>query len=428
MNEPNETNLFQVINRRVVFFKKAKNLFRVTLKESTEVKTTSKVKEACSKLVSTLSIHGLPRIVSNENKVVKLAWSIILLVSIGSGIWNITETVRDYCNYDVITNIERISPETVTLPAVTICTNSFHKTSFYKNGSFIKREEVEDIDFRNFISMFAFSPTRDSDINNLEFFSFRSYALFICLRFNGITNRSLETISSTSDYLLIRTKDRYREDILADEYIEYSLSSLLAFVTDNYLNSFNNEPLPIKINPLAFALGKSYSIKIEKTDIEYKLAKPYNNCTDSYPRTSEINYRQANCIEMCINRELGANYNCSVSSYYEVKGLQRCDARFSSIRYRLSFICEKECPKHCETAKLYIKSSVDYSFPGFTTFWFTMSDLTSFKITQIAKINEFGLISSIGGSLGLFVGISLLSLVEIVDILIEVFVIFFTHR
>lgn len=336
--------------------------------------------------------------------------------------------MTDYCNYDVITNIERISPEKVTLPAVTICTNSFQKAYFYKNGSFIKREEVDDIDFRNFISMYTFSPTRDSDINNLEFFSFRSNALFICLRFNGITNRSLETVSKTSDYLFIKTKDRYREDISADEYIEYSLSNLLAFATDNYLNSFNNKPLPIKINPLAFALGTSNIIKIEKTDIEYKLPTPYNNCTDSYPRTGEINYRQANCIEMCINRELGTNYNCSVSSFYELKGLQRCDAYFSSFRYRLSFICEKECPKHCETAKLYIRSSVDYSFPGFTAFKFTMSDLTSFKITQIPKIKEFGLISSIGGSLGLFVGISLLGLVEIIDIVIEVFVILFTQH
>lgn len=237
----------------------------------------------------------------------------------------------------------------------------------------------------------------DRDINNLEYFSFHSFALFHCVRFNGITNRSLVTISSTSKRLAIRTKNDYRDVISADEYTEYSLSNLLVFIADNYLNSFNNEPLPIKIEPLSFILGKSYSVYIEKSDMEYKLGKPHNNCTDTYPRTDEKNYRQANCIEKCINQEIKKTYNCSLSSYYAIKGLQECDPYFYSFKYGLAYECEKKCPKQCESTKLVFKTTEENSIKGYTALWFAMSDLSSFKITQIPKMNEYSLISSIGG-------------------------------
>lgn len=268
----------------------------------------------------------------------------------------------------------------------------------------------------------------DSNINNLEYFSYHSLVLFQCVRFNGITNKTLETVSSTSERLVIRTKNDYREVISADEYTEYSLSNLLVFIADNYLNSFNNEPLPMKIEPLSFSLGKSYTVKIEKTDMEYKLGKPHNNCTDTHPKTDEKNYRQANCIEECINQEIKKTYNCSLPSYYAIKGLQECDLYIYSFKYDLAYECEKECPKQCESTRLVLKTTQDYSIKGYTALWFAMSDLSSFKITQIPKMNRFSLISSIGGSLGLFVGISFLSLIEILEFVIEVLYIMSAYR
>lgn len=90
----------------------------------------------------------------------------------------------------------------------------------------------------------------------------------------------------------------------------------------------------------------SIIIMIEKTDIETKLPKPYNNCTDSYPETEERNYRQGNCFEICINREVKIKCNCSFPSYYEIKGLERCPL-LSKMDFlnEFSFKCEKECPR-----------------------------------------------------------------------------------
>ena len=378
-------------------------------------------------MVDTLSIHGLPRLLSNKNGIVKFVWLVIFLVSVCAGLANIGLEVKDYLHFDVITNIERISPESYIFPAIAVCTTSFYRANF-KNGTQVGlRNATDDFEYKKFISGYI-SPVLDNDINNLEYYSFYSFAQFHCVRFNGITNRSLVTISSTSKSLAIRTKNVYREVISDNEYIEYSLSGLFVFITDNYLNSFNTDPLPIKVEPLSFSLGKSYNIRIEKTDIEYKLGRPHNNCTDSYPETGEKNYRQANCIEKCINKEIEQKYNCSLSSYYENKLLRRCDYYLIGFKYGLSYECEKKCPRQCESAKLVFKTTEDYSLNGYTALWFHMSDLSFFKITQIPKMNEFSLISSIGGSLGLFIGISFLSFIEILDFLIEVLYIIYAYR
>jgi hypothetical protein len=60
--------------------------------------------------------------------------------------------------------------------------------------------------------------------------------------------------------------------------------------------------------------------------------------------------------------------------------------------------------------------------------YFYFSDLSYLEITQIPKINEYSLIASIGGSLGLFVGIRFLSLVEVVEYIIDLIYVIFIER
>ena len=50
-------------------------------------------------------------------------------------------------------------------------------------------------------------------------------------------------------------------------------------------------------------------------------------------------------------------------------------------------------------------------------------DLSYTKISESPKLSTSNLISNIGGTMGLYVGISLLSLVEIIELIIEIILI-----
>lgn len=56
------------------------------------------------------------------------------------------------------------------------------------------------------------------------------------------------------------------------------------------------------------------------------------------------------------------------------------------------------------------------NMPNTTNFWFIPNDLSLLEITQIPKTSMIDLISNIGGTLGLFVGMTFLSFVEILDL------------
>ena len=118
--------------------------------------------------------------------------------------------------------------------------------SHYINGSLIKKDEKV---YTNLLNQFLYFGT---DILGTSFFSFKySYQnvnnhLDIlkvktfnfkaqpkntkdCLRFNAVTNRSVELFKASSilDYLLINFNNFYREDISENEYNNYT------FLPDN---------------------------------------------------------------------------------------------------------------------------------------------------------------------------------------------------
>lgn len=115
-------------------------------------------------------------------------------------------------------------------------------------------------------------------------------------------------------------------------------------------------------------------------------------------------------------------------SYYQIKGLEQCTGAAYSSSYDFYHKCEKKCPRQCETIKFGVKHFESDRSDNATVFIFSFSDLSSYKITQLPKINEFTLISSIGGSLSLFIGVSFLSSVEVVEFFIDVFYVILTNR
>ena len=112
--------------------------------------------------------HGFPNIIKNKSKSLKLMWTICFLISLGSCTFMIIKSIKDYLQYDVITQIRVISESPTLFPTVTICNinpfttdyaqdflKSFYNISSSSNTSF--PQEIDPTKIAQYVKSSAFS-------------------------------------------------------------------------------------------------------------------------------------------------------------------------------------------------------------------------------------------------------------------------------
>jgi hypothetical protein len=90
-------------------------------------------------LVETSTSHGLPNIVRTKRLSIKILWTICLLTAIAGCSYMVFESISDYCGYDVVTKIEKITELKSRFPTVSIC----------------KRDPLTSIEAQNQIEYYA---------------------------------------------------------------------------------------------------------------------------------------------------------------------------------------------------------------------------------------------------------------------------------
>ena len=101
-----------------------------------------KIKEKTFNYFTDNSIPEVPVIFTCKLIFFKITLTLLLLGLFGLGLWNIAFAVKDFYNYDVVTSIERVNPENVTFPAITICTDGDFRKDYYVNGVFNKSKVI----------------------------------------------------------------------------------------------------------------------------------------------------------------------------------------------------------------------------------------------------------------------------------------------
>lgn len=390
-------------------------------------KVKERLKEQTYKFLSSISVHGVSRVIKTDHLLVRLVWIAMILLSAIFGFISINNLVRDYYSYDVITNIRRVTSSNETFPAITICSHTnVTKDYYFSNYTKLNSEYSSNYSIQNFIN-FGYtkeygSSFKGQPLNMNQFDFFRIPKEFgNCVRFNGITNKDLETVNKTSDELILTLRLRLLiKEFPNGDFLTHKLSSFFrVYVADNHLNSF------IDFIPLSLNSPKVHQISMDKTDIEKKLGEPYNPCSEAV----NVTYRQVNCIENCINQEIQAKYNCSIPSYFKIGGLKDCSHKIEDLINEFHAVCEQGCKKECETSKFNTRvTTFPYPNAYYTSFYFSVSDFTTLEITQIPKMTEFGFVSGLGGSLGFFIGTGFLSLVEILEFFFDVFYVVFIEQ
>ena len=230
-------------------------------------------------------------------------------------------------------------------------------------------------------------------------------------------------ISRVGKNVGLRLEVKFRKSKLVDEL---GLSSGLMILI---FNSSMNYSIDRIFEGIDVSTGLETNIIINRLLINKK-EDPYSKCigdiTNNYSNIVKFilnngyAYRQKDCFEDCINNLLIEKFGCGyLGCPGEIsKNSTMADIATSENSFK---ICESKCPLECNSIQynpVFYHGMLDQITKNNSLVLNIFYDSLSYTtIQEIAKMESTDLISNIGGTLGLFLGISFLSFGEIFEII-----------
>lgn len=452
---------------------------------SVALKIKNKLKE-CSMISTT---HGIPNIIRNPNKSLKLIWTICFLASTVTCAFLVLRSVSEYFEFDVVTKTRVFNQAQSSFPSITICDLNAFSTQF--SASFLKQIMIEefgkDLTLENL--------TTSQFIQNFSYIQMKAIRKAFMPEFGDENRKALGIpLEDSLYYCNFDSFDCLNNFTWHYDYSYgncYTLEPPQTKNTGEFTGLFMIFFLPNSSNKYAFSISKGLKVFIQnssylntftdgieirpstKTNIglkrtfSAKTPSPYSDCVDTlylkpyiyyYFSNSSKFYRQSDCLSLCKQKQIVDKCNCYIMVFPKWGNYSPCvnDTEmicagkefelYDKIYYKN---CDLDCPLECDSSEIeYVLSNSD--FPN-EIFWkydrnnpfFRGQDLDYdeyksralalniyFKtlqytlITESAKSSIVELFSNIGGTLGLFLGISLLSFVEIIELVLEILFVF----
>jgi hypothetical protein len=375
-------------------------------------------------------------------------WSVCIVLSACLGSYYVLNSILDYLKYETVAKIEVINEHEIQFPAVSFCAlPSFNAT----NDKIIMNSYFDDIRHANFSDYFV---------------EYIDVLMGKCFRYNtgkNIQNSTIKGLKYGFRLLLnIQIPANY-------DYVEVGLS-------------IHNQSLPpIDRFGRVFWLmaGSIYYFELDRVFYK-KLAAPYSNCLkdvnsfqlnktiiDFFQKANRA-YTQDDCFYKCSHlfalqeSNCGCNsslndysWNCITNLYNkQIVDIEKgkCVSEYLK-EFRKRFQdekCPKYCPLECDSmsyvinsyteqialnGNISLNSKIKIDSDDFSTYeelkknYFAIrvyyNELKYTLISEEPKTEIFNFISDIGGILGLFLGISFLSFIEIFEIIFEIMLILF---
>jgi len=341
------------------------------------------------------------------------------------------QAIDQYCQFDVITMTKIHRQKEMTLPAVTICSQN---------------ENTYDM-----IIECREPSWTDCKMNNLTLYGRMYNENKYCVQLNSGINVTEKQSKEGYDY-------GYYLTLFQPKNTDLNLA-----ITDNSARVVSEE-----VREYVYP-GEETDVVLSKT-VQTALSLPYSNCDES------TNYRQVNCIGDCFDKAMAkladGRFELYCLPYWSNYSVE-CQSAYNHSS-EIESKCEQECPDECKqvsfqskrvdigldidnytlnnyksliTRKFNISEDRDEEIKKRITFLYIYFDkLETTEITQSPSISLTSLIANVGGLLGktvhsvfifmihlihpmnlsrigLFLGFSLLSSIEAVDLLIRIGVI-----
>ena len=370
----------------------------------------NKIRKHTHNSLENSTLHAIPNILKSKEIIKKIVWTIFFIISFGFCLYFISKNLLDLFENEVVTNVDLIHEEHPIFPKITICQNSIHDLLIY--SSFVRQ------------------PVQLQDLGS------------DCLVFNsGRFNESGDLV-----------------DTFSSSVPGYDLGFFFQFLNPNVSNKLkvyiNNQSVHFN-PPEAVTFNSKLTTQISLSrEFTRRLGKPYSNCRRDLiiPMISKngsfnsgrISYHQTNCFKLYELKEMALKCNqlqeFSDFSHYFYLNVTHFNALFADlkdnclgsneIQQSISEMIDKEgvfekygndCPPECDS--MVYKKSYNYDLRnqgnqiGALRIYFKELEYTF--ISESPKINSSEMFGVIGGILAFFLGISLLSFVELLDFLFD---------
>ncbi|XP_061184361.1 acid-sensing ion channel 1B-like [Saccostrea echinata] len=267
----------------------------------------------------------------------------------------------------------------------------------------------------------------------------------VCFTFNGEERERLQASYTGPDGGL-----RVFIDI---GQLEYYYSATIQAGIKVILHDPGTDPLP-SLGGFLVAPGLSADAIISKTRKSF-LGKPYGSCLNVNEAGNPLKrysfYSEKSCrMECMIDHLVSANESCKNCRHFlhpgperlcAYKELERCFVFYRTSNFARRCKCQRPCYKHeYKTSISYARFMSDFMYQYFVGRGILLSpsyakdnyielkiyydSLIETVVTEVPEFNIFEMLSNIGGLMGIFLGASLLSVVE----LVEFFLLILSHR
>ncbi len=350
-----------------------------------------------------------------SNPFVKFLWVLFVLVLFGALLQNIIENLSEFTQFTVITLIESASDYPMTLPAITFCFVSYPD---YKNNLTLKESlfdctiSLQKCDYTDF---FRFE---------IPVFYYNN-AKINCY----VLNEGRNSLGQSQE--IKQTKLAGIEMLFSFKfYLEKNIS--LAY----YINDALIRPGSTELDNF-FEPGKRSFLRMRK-HVESKLGPPYNNCSKSVflPHSEldkKIINRQINCVDECIQKILKND-----TYFFFDSGSKEVVSKLESNN------CHETCPMECDSIQYLIKESKFDLTPELSVFVPKAESALGIKINSTYSVDRFigvdiffnlkyqkisqtpkttisELVSNLGGSAGLFLDLTFLSVCRSIEFILRLF-------
>jgi len=419
-----------------------------------------KIIEKTIEILRESSLHGLPNIMRTSNLLVIFMWSFFLFSSTCAGSYFSIRAILDYLEFRTVNTFDIIKEQYSQFPTISFCFQPQINSSL---NEIITRLRFERVDMNR------------TDFNKY-FQEFQDPEYGRCFRFNSgtsLNNQTYDLLNSTKSGLSYGL----RMELYLNQDGKYDYVDLIVSVHNKSL-----PPIEIRSGGGLWSnTGSQIYYQVERIFNQH-LSQPYSTCLKDLTKFTKDKtlvdlilkqnrtYSQNDCLLYCSflfaleENKCGCNsslerfaWDCQKKPYELSDSIKNCVAdKLREFRKNFQFEkCSKYCPLECDSIS-YSITPLSKSIPGIGEIddtimavnSFNLSNLNTYEdikrhyvqlcvyyknleytyIDQEAKTETFNFISNMGGILGLFLGISFLSFVEILEILIEYISILFENK
>ena len=404
----------------------------------------SNLKSQLKELTLASTMHGIPNYFRANLFILRFIWMILISASIGTCGYFIAEGIENYLAFDKVTNINVFIENPLVFPTVTIC--NINSRNNLKNYSLTEML---------LYCRYDYTSCSSRDFINIKLGSYNCFSL-----------NSGRNLSGDAVELYKGTRIGWLNGIRLRLFAGFENE------TSSFINGFlvfihNSSMYPFFDTSLQVSTGQTTDFIVTKI-IDTQLGEPYNSCKKSFrfddngyiPKflsdimAANYSYTQNLCLFAQL-QQIQSNYcNCSIAGYNRTEEYNDCtnvsvkclEKAYNSIFLKyLNTYVNTICPEECD--KYLLKVTVSSNPYPISTYLnelrsnaiaesnFSRKSLNLSKtkesvaniriffadytyIGQTPKTTLADAVSSLGGTLGLFLGISFLSFFEILDFLV----------